>query len=228
MKYLVAVIEGKETIFVFPRSVDHDRMAEALQAIRFGSERNWRRELHEEGSVISAGFVENATCFGRSETLGLDSRGALDTALLKANVPAKSVPEPTLSIEAERVDGEAAQRSKADDLYGTVGKIWASSSLAYCRSEAHRALMRHRSPSLVSPDYDTSAQPGSPDFDGAEAYQAHLEATTSMPAHEDLPLTQADDVNAVIRLLRRYVKKGWSPQLHKEAQSFLGKHELLK
>jgi hypothetical protein len=83
MKYLVAVVEGKETIFVFPKTVDHDRMAEALQAIRFGSERNWRREIRE-GDVISAGFVDAGfNCHGRSETLDLDSRGEKDTTLLQ-------------------------------------------------------------------------------------------------------------------------------------------------
>jgi hypothetical protein len=82
MKYIVAVVDGAESIFVFPRDVDHDRMKEAIECIRFGSERNWRRKFRD-GEVISAGFVEDGRCYGRSETLSLDSRGELDTALLR-------------------------------------------------------------------------------------------------------------------------------------------------
>lgn len=82
MKYIVAVVEGKESIFTFPRSVDHDRMAEAIEAIRFGSERNWSRKFRE-GEVIAAGFVTDGVCHGRSETLGIESREAKDTALLR-------------------------------------------------------------------------------------------------------------------------------------------------
>lgn len=81
MKYIVAVCEGKESLFVFPREVDHDRMAEAIQAIRFGPERDWKRKFRG-GEVIAAGFVTNGECHGRSETLDLDSRGMLDTVLL--------------------------------------------------------------------------------------------------------------------------------------------------
>lgn len=83
MKYLVAVLNSKEMMFVFPRDVDHDRMAEALEAIRFGDDHNWRRELQTEGSIIAAGFIDpEGMCHGRSETLGLESRGAVDTELL--------------------------------------------------------------------------------------------------------------------------------------------------
>jgi hypothetical protein len=82
MKYIVAVVDGAESIFVFPRDVDHDRMKEAIECIRFGSERNWRRKFRD-GEVISAGFVDDGRCHGRSETLDLDSRKDLDTALLR-------------------------------------------------------------------------------------------------------------------------------------------------
>jgi hypothetical protein len=83
MKYIVAVVDGAESIFVFPRDVDHDRMKEAIECIRFGSERNWRRKFRD-GEVISAGFVDDeGRCHGRSETLGLESRKDLDTALLR-------------------------------------------------------------------------------------------------------------------------------------------------
>lgn len=82
MKYIVIMLEGKEKIFVFPKEVDHDRMYEAMQAIRFDTGfRDWERKLRH-GEAISAGFVTNGVCHGRSETLNLDSRGDKDTALL--------------------------------------------------------------------------------------------------------------------------------------------------
>jgi hypothetical protein len=84
MKYIVVVLEGVESIFTFPRSVDHDRMHEAIEAIRFGSERNWSRKFRE-GEAIAAGFVDGGVCHGRSETLDLDSRGEADTKLFAAN-----------------------------------------------------------------------------------------------------------------------------------------------
>lgn len=82
MKYIVIQLGEKESIFVFPRDVDHDRMFEACEAIRFGNERNWVREIRMNGEAISAGFVDGGVCHGRSETLGLASRGEADTALL--------------------------------------------------------------------------------------------------------------------------------------------------
>ena len=85
MKYIVTRLGDKEGIFVFPRCVDHDRMWEAMQAIRFGDRGNWNRDLRD-GEAISAGFVDGGTCHGRSETLNLKSRGTADTALLRAAI----------------------------------------------------------------------------------------------------------------------------------------------
>lgn len=81
MKYIVFNLNCKEMIFVFPRDVDHNRMAEACEAIRWGGEHNWRRSLRMDGEAISAGFITNGKCHGRSETLNLDSREE-DNALL--------------------------------------------------------------------------------------------------------------------------------------------------
>lgn len=81
MKYIVMALADKEEIFVFPRTVDHDRMAEACECIRFGNERNWNRK-YRDGECVAAGFVDGGECHGRSETLGLESRGKVDTALL--------------------------------------------------------------------------------------------------------------------------------------------------
>lgn len=86
MKYITTRLDDKEVIFVFPQCVDHDRMWEAMEAIRFGDHWTWKRKLHD-GEAISAGFVDSAgNCHGRSETMDLKSRGSVDTALLKESM----------------------------------------------------------------------------------------------------------------------------------------------
>jgi hypothetical protein len=82
MKYIVASLKGKEMMFVFPRSIDHDKMYEAIGAIRVGTDRDWSRDFRG-GEAVSAGFIDGGVCHGRSETLNLDSRGAADAALLR-------------------------------------------------------------------------------------------------------------------------------------------------
>lgn len=84
MKYIVTLLDDKEVIFVFPRCVDHDRFAEGMESIRFGNHLNWERKLRD-GKILAAGFVNQGVCSGNSETLNLKSRGAVDTALLKAS-----------------------------------------------------------------------------------------------------------------------------------------------
>jgi hypothetical protein len=86
LKYVVVKIDGEECIFIFPRKVNHDYFAEAMQSIRFGSYSNWSRKLID-GEVVSAGFVTEGVCHGRSESLDIDSRVKLDTELLKAILP---------------------------------------------------------------------------------------------------------------------------------------------
>lgn len=84
MKYIVVLIDGKESIFTFPKCIDHDRFHESLAAIRFGGAHDWRRHvLGCPSDLVSAGFVANGKCYGRSETLGKASRGEQDTALLR-------------------------------------------------------------------------------------------------------------------------------------------------
>ncbi len=71
--------EGKQEIFTFPRTVNHDAMAEVLGHIKNQTHGNWKRVFR---APISAGFVDiHGNCIGASETLGLKSRPE-DTALL--------------------------------------------------------------------------------------------------------------------------------------------------
>ena len=87
MKYIVVILDGQEHLFVFPRTVDHDHMAEAIGMIRFGGARNWVRS-YMDADIVGAGFIDNGVCHGRSETLDIKSRNERDTALLAATMPA--------------------------------------------------------------------------------------------------------------------------------------------
>jgi len=72
--------EDKEELFIFPKSIDHDAMAEALDRIRNQTHGNWRRVFRDP---ISAGFIDkNWMCYGNSETLNLVARPE-DTELLR-------------------------------------------------------------------------------------------------------------------------------------------------
>lgn len=74
--------EEIEEIFIFPMWVDHDCFLEAVGAIRSQTWGNWTRGHRE---IVSAGFVDkNLNCHGKSETLQVESRGDVDTKLLKS------------------------------------------------------------------------------------------------------------------------------------------------
>lgn len=81
---------GEESMFIFPMNVDHDRMFEALGAIRFGTARNWERKFRD-GEAISAGFIVDGACTGESETLKLKSRPKVDTAIFNSMQKAGTV-----------------------------------------------------------------------------------------------------------------------------------------
>lgn len=79
MKYVVVKSEeqGKQ-MFIFPKNIDHDSFAEVLSYIKVGTPQNWNRVYRE---TVSAGFTDGKTCYGRSETLGLEADKG-DTALM--------------------------------------------------------------------------------------------------------------------------------------------------
>ena len=82
MKYIVTKTpEGTEEIFIFPKAVHHNDMAEAVQRLKKHDPllyAKWERITREP---ISAGFVEGGKCVGNSESLMLASRPE-DTDLL--------------------------------------------------------------------------------------------------------------------------------------------------
>ena len=72
MKYIVTKQrDGTEEIFIFPRKINHDDMAEEIENIKKSSGfRDWER-VHRQ--PISAGFINpNGECTGKSESLGLN------------------------------------------------------------------------------------------------------------------------------------------------------------
>jgi len=79
MKYICTKTPtGTEEIFLFPRAIDHDQMALALQMFD-----------NKIRKPVSAGFMDDeGTCHGYSETLNLKSRGESDTHLLNRQIPA--------------------------------------------------------------------------------------------------------------------------------------------
>ena len=81
MKYIRTEDEnGVYEIFIFPRTVNHDAMAEVLSGIKNHTHGDWSRVRRVP---ISAGFVSSTgKCFGESESLSLVSFPE-DTELLE-------------------------------------------------------------------------------------------------------------------------------------------------
>lgn len=83
MKFITTRNEaGTEELFLFPRSIHHDAMAEVLEGIKDKTDGNWIREYRHP---VAAGFVTAGYCYGSSETLGLSARPE-DTDLLRKQV----------------------------------------------------------------------------------------------------------------------------------------------
>lgn len=87
MKYIVTEREENgnriEEIFVFDCNINHDAYAELVGKFKNQTWGNWKRVPRKP---ISAGFVtirqDRVECYGKSETLNLESRNEVDTKLL--------------------------------------------------------------------------------------------------------------------------------------------------
>lgn len=79
MKYIVTEHEdlGKE-IFIFPNSVNHHVMMDNISHMKNQTRGSWKRIVR---TPVSAGFVVNGECTGKSESLHLSSKPE-DTELL--------------------------------------------------------------------------------------------------------------------------------------------------
>jgi len=84
MKYICTEDgNGIEEVFTFPKTVDHDCMAEVLNCIKNHTTDDWKRIFR---APVSAGFVTGkGVCIGESITLNLKSRPE-DTEILRSQV----------------------------------------------------------------------------------------------------------------------------------------------
>tara|TARA_R110000782_G_scaffold118895_2_gene209517 strand:+ start:315 stop:662 length:348 start_codon:yes stop_codon:yes gene_type:complete len=71
MKYVTFFSNNGEQLIIFPKIIQHSVMAEDVRKSSFGGM-----------TPISAGFIVNGECVGKSESLRLFSRGDNDTALI--------------------------------------------------------------------------------------------------------------------------------------------------
>lgn len=72
VKYIVVDMNGQPTMLLFSKNINHDSFFECVSDL-----------LGEYCPVLSAGFTNRKTCYGRSETLNLDSNPELDLACLQ-------------------------------------------------------------------------------------------------------------------------------------------------
>lgn len=86
MKYITAAVmhpgrdKAVEHIFIFPEFINHNHFASSMRRMRDSS--NYGREQPMEFQVVGAGFTDGQQCWGRSETLNCNSRGAEDAELI--------------------------------------------------------------------------------------------------------------------------------------------------
>ena len=86
MKYVAASVThpGREKevehIFIFPEFINHNQFADTMQRMRDSS--SYGNEQLLDFRIVGAGFTDGNQCWGRSETLHCDSRGAIDAQLI--------------------------------------------------------------------------------------------------------------------------------------------------
>ena len=112
MKYVVVSSEAGEQLFTFPKSIDHAAFAEVLSYIKQGTRQNWKRAHRQP---VSAGFTDGVRCYGRSETLGLDSRPG-DTTLLRGGSEDRAAPPVLTERQAFMRQNSGKTATKAGDL----------------------------------------------------------------------------------------------------------------
>ena len=85
MKFVTLNLLGEDSIILFPKSIAHKEMVEAVRFMKVEDGRGqWSRDFVDL-EVVSAGFVtESGNCYGRSESLNVDSRPEKDTELLQS------------------------------------------------------------------------------------------------------------------------------------------------
>lgn len=82
MKYVVFSGYNGEQIIIFPKIIQHSVMADDVKKSSFGGMR-----------PVSGGFIIDGECVGESESLRMQSRGDIDTALIKEMLCLDDEPE---------------------------------------------------------------------------------------------------------------------------------------
>jgi hypothetical protein len=89
MKYIVLQHPDtkEETIHTWPDRIDmtHQRMSEVITAVRVDKGMSSWDRAYLGSEIVGAGFCNSTGCFGRSESLNVDSRPEQDTELLRKN-----------------------------------------------------------------------------------------------------------------------------------------------
>lgn len=74
MKYIVTYSDMTgEELFIFPKSINHVDFYESVSRTKFypPDSLDWMRPYRK---IVSAGFTDGKTCYGRSQSLGVSSR----------------------------------------------------------------------------------------------------------------------------------------------------------
>jgi len=84
-KYIVVAHENKEEMFIFPNWMNHVDFFDTIRAYSHGNYPGDHDQRLGMSQVVSAGFITyKGGCYGRSESLNIDSRPSTDTYLLNA------------------------------------------------------------------------------------------------------------------------------------------------
>ena len=81
MKYVTFFGYAGEQIIIFPSKIQHLDFAKSIEKLSYGTMR-----------PMSGGFIIDGKCTGRSESLNMESRGELDTALIGDMLNLEGVP----------------------------------------------------------------------------------------------------------------------------------------
>lgn len=68
---------------VFPESIVHEEMLDAVKEMWVGAKNRWELP-HRHAECVGAGFIFAGKCFGASESVGVKSRMGVDTELFTA------------------------------------------------------------------------------------------------------------------------------------------------
>ena len=91
MKYIVIRKGKEELMFTFPNEVWHSMFYDIIQAVKNNPGSSWERR-YRGWECVAAGFIQvdpaamcGVFCYGKSESIGVTSRGITDASLFNDN-----------------------------------------------------------------------------------------------------------------------------------------------